>query len=128
MFGPLHRSVRPILGAAVITAASMSYAVADYIVTGPITGDVCSFGGFACRSHKVDATLGSDGRYYSLATTYKDVSEFHDGRCWMRLNASGTLGTAFGLLGLRPKFYELRPDGQYERIDPEYLTFQCVKR
>ena len=105
--------------------------MADYVVTGPIRGNECS--GFVvevCSSRSVDAVKGDDGSLYTVQRRYETVSEYKEnaGRCWIDVKSrgSGLLSMALNLF-TGTEFFEKQKDGTYERIDIEYLVFECKK-
>lgn len=98
-------------------------AQAYFEATGSIDANVCS--GFvikSCSFQSADA-VGKDGKLYNLSRTYDNVTEYRNGRCWIRLKGNEVLGNLISGI-MSPQFYTLH-NGQYEEIDPEYLTFKC---
>jgi hypothetical protein len=108
--------------------------MADYIATGPISGIVCSGLVFkSCPPTRVDAVEGKDGKLYSLARSYPEVSEFNGRRCWIELKSGSN--SRYGGRGLwdfvanmfGDSFYQQQSDGSYKKIDVERLMFDCKK-
>ena len=116
-----------ILLAAVMVMVS-GEASADYTVVGKIKGHECTSYIIVekCRQRTIDAIDGPDGRLYSVKRRYPSVSDFKNGRCWIRIKSTGA-----GLISRAKnafsnvQFYEKQANGQYEKIDPEYLVFKC---
>jgi hypothetical protein len=104
---------------------------ADYFAIGKIEGQVCyGFGIEVCGLHIISAVKGDDGKLYEPNTHYQSVSEYREssGRCWIH-----TKTTKLGLFNsvanavFQPTFYE-KVNGEYEKLDVEYITFKCRKR
>jgi hypothetical protein len=106
-------------------------AVADYVATSPIEGNVCS--GFileSCKFYRVSAVKGSDGQLHSINTRYDSVSEFDESkrRCWIHTKSKGGGLWSWGAnMALQPEFYTTTESNEYEKIDVEYITFSCVQ-
>lgn len=111
--------------------SSGSWTYADYQVTGAIFGTECtSFIIFdRCKDRHVDATLGQDNQYYSLAQSFPDVSEFNEssGICHIKTPSPSWITKVLGRAKNYPVFFEKQVDGKYEQVDVEYLTFPCRK-
>ena len=106
-------------------------ALADYAATGVIKGNVCT-GFFVefCRMVPILAVKGDDGRLYTMTTRYSKVDEYNakTRRCWISTKARGAgLWSSAANLAFQPDFYTRNEDGEYEEVDVEYLTFECVK-
>ena len=106
-------------------------AVADYSVTGPITGAVCKgFGIKSCSFHKVEAVKGDDGRMHSVKTVFEHVSEYDKskGLCWVNTKSRGGGILSWGInAAIQPEFYEKTASGEYQRLDVDYITFPCFQ-
>lgn len=109
-----------------------SPALAEYVATGPIEGNVCKgFGIEVCSTHTIVAVKGDDGRMYTVNRQFPSVTEYKEktGRCWINTKAKG-----WGLISSainaakQPVFFERSPSGEYKELDVEYLTFKCAKR
>ena len=101
---------------------------ADYIVVSEIRGQVCS--GFVidvCSMKKIDAVGDGSGTLYNPSNYFESVTDYRerDDRCWIKIKGEGLIGGALSLFS-STQFY-LMENGQYEEIDPEYLTFKCLK-
>ena len=104
--------------------------VADYYVTGKITGWQESFMGFKVTETNVDAVKGEDGRIYTLQQSYKKVDEYDSsqGRCWIYTKSHNTIGKLIDLF-TASTFYKKNADGSYAKIkNLSSITFPCVKR
>ena len=123
------------LAAGAAIALLSAPASADYIAVGPIRGQECtSYVLFeSCEMYSVDAVLGDGDKLYTIQTRYESVSDhkvLKDGteRCWIRLKAGGLgLWSKAANLFLADRFHTKTPDGEYEKIDVEYLVFKCKK-
>jgi hypothetical protein len=106
-----------------------STAIAKYIATGPVIGNVCSFGGFVCSFHSIDAVKGEDGKLYHLNRVYDDVSDYKplQKKCWIQIKSKGLGFISRGINLFTNEFFERKPNGSYEEIDVEYLVFDCEK-
>ena len=91
--------------------------VADYIVTGKITGMECGMFGIKCKIVNVDAVT-KDGQLYQLRGSYEKVSEYNKSkkRCWIKQGF------------FSDDHYEKQEDGTYKKVDLEYFTFPCIKQ
>ncbi len=117
-------------------AVSVSQA-SSYIVTGTIEGEVCTnFLLFkTCGFHKIDAVKGEDGNLYPMNQSYSNVSEYNENskRCWISLKATGggmagnIVNNITNALATHPELFE-NVKGNFEAVDPEYVTFPCIKR
>ena len=102
-----------------------SSVVADYYVTGKITGGETKFFGFALKIVNVDA-VKKDDQFFSLNTSYKTVSEYdaNQKRCWINFGKTGRFINFFK----GTSFYEKEEDGTYRKLKLDYLTFPCIKK
>jgi len=105
---------------------------ADYCAVGTIEGNVCK--GFvieSCKFVRVDAVKGDNGKLFTVKECYDEVSEYSEGkgRCWINTKSkgSGVLSWAINAAA-QPEFLHKNENGEYEKIDVEYLTFECVRR
>ena len=115
---------------------SMS-ALADYLAVGPFSGEECTnYVVFdKCETHSVDAVEGEDGRLYTLQTRYPEVSRHWarkngTGMCRINLKAQRRVGfwdDAANMLFGGPDFYTKTSSGGYEKVDVEYIMFECRK-
>lgn len=104
--------------------------MADFYAVGPFEGQVC-WGVVieACGLKPLHAVEGSDGKLYTIATTYKSVSDHKNGRCWIRTKSKGAGLISFGVNAMtQPKFYEKTGGNDFKQHDVEYVTFKCVER
>ncbi len=104
---------------------------AIYCATGDIEAHECS--GFiikSCGFTRVDA-IEKDGKYYEPARCYKDVNNYSASkeRCWITTKSTGLgfINTVFDSV-VMPTFYHIDKENNYEKIDPESITFKCTKR
>lgn len=104
---------------------------AEYIAKGKITGQECTSYIIvdSCKNRQIDAVKGDDGRLYSVKRRYQSVNEYRGGRCWVHIKSRGMglISNAINVFA-GSQFYEKQPDGTYEEVDPEYITFKCKKR
>ena len=65
--------------------------LADYYVTGKITGGTKEWGGFKSRIVNVDAVM-EDGKLYEVGKQYPTVTEYdkNKGRCWLKVGGGVT--------------------------------------
>lgn len=95
-------------------------AQAGYHRTGPVSGTVCS--GFiiqSCAIRRIDAVRNTDGSLYTFKAYFDSVDEYHSqngGLCHVKVGRFQ-----------RQAFLEQQPDGSYEEIHPDYVTFHCRK-
>lgn len=117
-----------IIAALVVTAAFATTAQAGYIVTGPMEGQVCS--GFvikSCSRKTVAAVQNSSGGLSEVTKYFNQVTEHNPatGRCVVRIKSKSDSLISAGIDAIRnPTFYE-RTGSEYQKIDVEYLTFNC---
>ncbi len=97
--------------------------LADYQVTGPIIGNVCSFG-LICSFEDLHA-VKKDGKYYSIQQSYSRVSEYRDGRCWVNIKSKDWGVFSHGLNLFKGAFYQKQSNGSFKKLKPEYITFPC---
>ena len=76
--------MKKLLGIVVLGLLWCNVGVADYIVTGKITGMECGMFGIKCKIVNVDA-VKKDGQLYQLRGSYEKVSEYNKSkkRCWI---------------------------------------------
>lgn len=101
--------------------------LADYYVTGKVTGGTKEWGGFKSRIVNVDAVM-EDGKLYEVGKQYPTVTEYdkNKGRCWLKVGG-GVTGVLQMFSGR--SWHTLQADGTYKKIkNLEYLTFPCVKK
>jgi hypothetical protein len=80
-----------------------------------------------CRFVDVDAMKGQDGELFEVARKFENVTEYQNGLCFIRLKYDGWI--AWGVRKtFGPTFFTKRRDGQFERIDPDYVVFKCKKQ
>lgn len=107
-----------------------SIALADFTATGPIQGQVCS--GFiveSCQLQEVSA-VKDGGKLYTIGRRYPQVTTYDQakGRCWINLKANGAgLFSDLANALASTEFHTLSPSGEYLPIEPDYLTFTCIK-
>lgn len=117
-----------LFAAALIHSAS---AVAGYVATGPMTSSSCAnYVVFSsCEIVTVDA-VGSNGSMYEPRREWDDVDKFNPntGICMVRVGRSGSLALTDKIINAttQPTFYT-RKNGNFEKINIEYLNFQCRK-
>lgn len=122
-----------VLAVLLLLAAAASFitapmATAEYRVTGKITGQECTsfFVVDKCDNRNIDAVLGDDRKLHHVIDRFKNVDEYKSGRCWIRIKTQ-KLGVVSRLYDAvtAPSFYEKQKDGQYKKVDVEYITFPC---
>lgn len=123
------RQLTPIVIACVLVCPS---AFADYLVKGPIEGNVCwGLGIEVCGLKKLDAVKGADGRLFTISDRFKSVSEYNSakGRCWIRTKSTGGGLFSWGVnAAIQPEFFEKTDSGEYKKHDVEYVTFKCIEQ
>ena len=122
--------MKKLLGILVLGLLWCSVSVADYYVTGKITGWKESFMGFKVTETNVDAVKGEDGKIYTLQQSYKKVDEYNpsQGRCWIYTKSHSSFGKLIDLFSAST-FYEKNADGSYTKIkNLSSITFPCVKK
>ena len=118
-----------VLGAIfVLWCAGVEASRAGYVVDGVITGSVCNSYVIisSCKIVHVDAVAGDDGKLFTVKERFDQVTEYSSGRCWIRLVSGGWLSWIWSKAA-GPVFYTKLPNGEYEKIAPEYVTFACKK-
>ena len=101
---------------------------AGYRVIGEIKGQVCK--GFvieACSMKVVAAVENNQGGLSEVKRYFNTVSEYKSStsHCYVRIKSkSDSIFSKGADALLNPVFYE-RVDGQYRKIDVDYLSFQC---
>jgi hypothetical protein len=114
---------------------------AKYAVAGTIEGNVCSnYLVFeSCRHVEIKAVRSTDGKLYTIGTEIEDVDEFHEDSslCIVRVkhdNWYDSLKSWVGWAGYElgynwwESFLTVDNNGDYVRVDPEYLVFKCTKQ
>lgn len=107
-----------------------TFAMADYIATGPIRGQECtSYIIFdSCKSRRIDAVEDDNGQPFTVKNNYSQVSDYKNGRCWIKTKSVGGGLLSWATNALKaPVFLEKKKDGSYEKLDIEYLVFPCKK-
>lgn len=104
----------------------------EFCAVGDIEGSVCK-GIFikSCKFVKVDAVKGNNDKLFTINECYQKVSNFDErkGRCWINTKVRGdnlifsAVNSAF-----QPEFFHKNKKGNYEELDVDYITFQCVKK
>mgnify|MGYP001391222217 FL=1 len=109
--------MKKLLAIVVLCLLWCNVGVADYIVTGKITGMECGMFGIKCKIVNVDA-VKKDGQLYQLRGSYEKVSEYNKSkkRCWIKQGF------------FSDDHYEKQEDGTYKKVDLEYFTFPCIKQ
>jgi hypothetical protein len=123
----------PILAYVLSAFLLIPAARADYLVTGPMSGEECTLG-FICHSRHIDASMGTDKQLHVVSDRFANVSEFdpeqgtpQKGRCHIKM-ASGMMGMIAGLVSDQAELYEKQADGKYQKVDVEYVSFPCTKQ
>jgi hypothetical protein len=142
-----HRSIRSRFWLALVTLALMSSsAQAEYEAQGGLRGFFCTTWLFfdTCKFHPVDAVADQNGRLFTPATLYPDVSEYKPptatspAKCWIQLKADparlGWFATLYNNFAGLPEFYSLKPGGDPAKLDnydkrgtPDFIVFNCIK-
>ncbi len=120
------------VGMTVLLVLLISPASAEYVVTSQIRGNVCQWFGLGlCGFHNISAVKGSDGKLYSMATSFDHVSEYNQEKktCWINTKSDGMgiISSAVNALA-QPVFFEKTASGEYEKLDVEFLVFSCIER
>lgn len=102
---------------------------ADYVRTGPVTGTVCT--GFVvefCSPIPIVATKEEE-RFYPMPKSFETVDEYRNQTCHVRLDDGGMWTPLDWMLKklTKPNFYTFK-DGEFEKVDPDYLSFKCFKQ
>jgi hypothetical protein len=104
---------------------------AKYLVDGEIKGQVCTSYVVvsSCEMVSIEAVEGDDGQLFAIKQEYESVSEFNEstGRCWIRLDISPSWLWRIKRKLAGPQFFTKNRDGQYKKVNPEYVTFRCKK-
>jgi len=106
-----------------------SLALADYIRTGPVTGEDCTCIGICSCSKVAIYALGENNdKLYEIAERWKKVRSYNNNRCWVSVAAKSTdLGfLAYGINFFKPNFYTMK-NGNYEKVTVQDISFPCVK-
>ena len=94
-------------------------AFAEYQATGQFKGQVCTGSGIkSCKVINIYAVDDKSGKLYKLKKRYKRVDEYSNNHCYLRIKKQV----------LRPNFYTKTANGKYEKVDIDYLQFNCQKR
>lgn len=68
---------------------------------------------------------------YEIAQSFPSVTEYNatKGRCWIA-STSGSIAVTRMLTeaATKPEFYEVSQNGQFTKVDADYITFPCVER
>jgi hypothetical protein len=106
-----------------------SSSFAKYLVEGQIEGSVCTnYIVFqTCKFVNVDAVQGDDGELFEIKTQFDNVTEENNGLCFIRLKYEGWIAWALRKT-VGPTFFTKKQDGQFEKIDLEYVVFKCKKQ
>ena len=105
---------------------------ADYLVTGPIEGNVCrGFGIQICGLKALDAVRGSDGQPHEILRNYDSVTEYNEnsGRCTIKTKSSDLSIISWGINAIKqPVFLQRTDSGGWLELDVDYIRFKCIKR
>lgn len=112
-----------------------SQAMAEYVATDKIYG--VEEGLLSRTRFEIKWVQNSKGERWDLPTSYKDVTEYNyspkDGKaiCFIQVKSmySGPVGWAIDKVSL-PIFYgvKVKSNGPAQKIDPEWLVFNCKKQ
>lgn len=107
-------------------------ALADFIIAGPVKATSCTGIGIqSCSTVEVQAVKGSDGRTYEINRRLASVTEYNErkGRCSVDFSNRGSMSIVSKLSSAAntPVFLEIRDDGQYVEVKPDYISFKCRK-
>ena len=112
-------------------------ASAAYIAVGPFQGEECTsyLVVDTCETHSVDAVGDDEGRLYTLPKQYQEVSKHWTRKngtemCRINFKAQRRVGfwdEAANMLFGGPDFYTKTSGGGYEKVDVEYIAFECRK-
>ena len=133
---------KPVLWVTLMLACfSSTNSYGKYVATGEIVGFVCR--GFvffdACRDVQIDAVRGTDGQLYTMKDQFDNVDEYREGTslCFVRTKHDNWFATMTAWIGWLAYFFGYNwqetfltknSQGQYVRVDPEYLRFKCSRQ
>lgn len=104
-------------------------AFGEYIATGPITGPDCYSFGISFCSTKTITEVRKDGQRFAIRTQYDSVSRYSNGKCTINVKSDGLGLLSLGINALsKTEFWGYSSEGKFEKVDPDYLYFSCVKR
>jgi hypothetical protein len=95
-------------------------ALADFVVSGDIIGQICADG--ACVAKTVDEIKGGDARALRMGGKFKDVTEYNaeTGMCRIQL------GEEAGIIAARTTFLEVQHEGNEVVLALSFVTFSCT--
>lgn len=106
---------------------------AEYCAVGGYEGSVCS--GFvieSCEFKSIDAVSShGDKSLFTMRECHDDVDEFRkiNGKqmCWINTKNSFLEYATLGIKKTLPTFYH-KSNNKYEKVQPDFLVFECEKR
>ena len=105
---------------------------AGYVLDGNVDASVCTSYFFfsACRMVQVDAVKSDDGRIFTATEEFDSAIEYDERnrRCFIRLQDSSSWFSWAVRKTFGQTFLTKNPDGGFDKIDPEYITFKCRKQ
>jgi len=104
---------------------------AGYQVLGPIEAEDCYDFGVSVCSTKTVTEVRERGKRFSVSDYFNDVSEYHasKGLCIIRTKSKGMGILSWGINALKqPEFWGYDKNGQFGKIDADYIRFKCIKR
>ena len=101
-------------------AFTSSPALADFVVSGDIMGEICADG--ACAAKGIDQIKGGDARALRKGGKFKDVTEYNAETGMCRIE----LGEEAGIIAARTVFMEVQHDGKEVVLALSFINFNCT--
>jgi hypothetical protein len=95
-------------------------ALADFVVSGDIMGEICADG--ACAAKTIDEIKGGDARALRKGGKFKDVTEYNAETGMCRIE----LGEEAGIIAARTVFMEVQRDGNEVVLALSFINFNCT--
>lgn len=114
-------------GIVALIAVFAASAHAEYVVTGPAEGTVCTGLVIEACGKKTIVALEDKNGMYPFPSAFKKVDEHNDRKGWCTINTSSNslVGSIISRASL-PTFYT-KEDGVLKAVSPDYITFSCRK-
>ncbi len=94
-------------------------ALADFVVSGDIMGEICADG--ACAPKTIDEIKGGDSRALRKGGKFKDVTEYNAETGMCRIE----LGEEAGIIAAKTVFMEVQHDGAEVVLALNFVIFDC---